>query len=163
MKEEFWDRFTEFYLEPSGQRRGRRRGYPVCSGILYLGDTPEENDRLLTLIMEEKRTAGISTMANRERLGLPLPAAGDLWIGMDSGEVPRCVVRIDHCRILPFRNVDWELAGQEGQDHALPAWQSRWREKLFAECRRSGQSFSMDELMVAECFHLIYAEQDEDF
>ena len=58
--------------------------------------------------------------------------------------------------IVPFNEVTWEMAQQEGEDENLEGWREKYREYLEDEGAVVGFEFSPDIRLVFQTFHVVY-------
>lgn len=121
------------------------------------GDSPALADELLGLVLEGTKRATAALAVEYELAGNPVPAAGDHWVVCDGAGTPRAVLRTTEVRHVPFRDVDAQLARDEGEgDRSLEWWRRehrRYWERVGAE---SGFELSETSVVVAERFCVVW-------
>lgn len=145
------------------------------------GDTPEQADELLDLVLTGRKTATASAywdyeqegrqraaaegaadgpgaadggvdVAIRTDLDVALPEPGLLSIILDGSDTPRALIRTTHVRVVPFAEVDAEHARREGEgDGSLEHWRDAHRD-FFAANAPAGETFGADMPVVLERF-----------
>ena len=86
-------------------------------------------DELLQLYLDGKKTAASSLVIDYESAGEPLPKVGNFWIILDSGGVPKCIVKSIRVEIHRFDRVPESVAAAEGEgDLSLAYWTKAHRE-----------------------------------
>ena len=130
----------------------------VFSGELTFADSGLVGVEQLALVLSGKKTAMFSAFEayaiNRE----PLPLAGEVYIVEDAEGNPRCIVEVTSVQVLPFCDVTWEMARQEGEDESLEVWRDRQRDYLSEEGDISGFTFTESTRLVFEVFQVIYRQ-----
>ena len=86
----------------------------------------------------------------------PLPVSGELYIVVDRANKPQCVIELESVKIVPFNEVTWEMAKQEGEDENLGAWKERQQENLEDEGALVGFEFTPDIKLVFQTFKVVY-------
>jgi len=66
------------------------------------------------------------------------------------------VIETKSVRILPFREVTFDLAGQEGEDEDLASWRAGHERFFTAEGAALGYQFSRDMPVAFETFEVVY-------
>lgn len=150
---QFWeDARTAAKLNPLQEYFGPRMWGSLTPESFAFGDTPAMADELVALVVEGRKTATASALADYESAGEPLPQRGDLFIIVDGSGAPRALIRTTEVRVVPFSEVDADHAAAEGEgDGSLEFWRAGHRS--FFE--RSGV-FSDDMPVVLERFELLY-------
>ncbi|MBQ1711339.1 MAG: ASCH domain-containing protein, partial [Treponema sp.] len=85
-----------------------------------------------------------------------LPISGELYLVFDRGGNPRCVIEIQSVNIIPFNEVTWSMAQQEGEDQDLQTWRDKKQEYLEEEGHIVGFDFTPDIKLVFQTFKVIY-------
>ena len=67
-----------------------------------------------------------------------------------------CVIELQSVNILPFNEVTWEMAKQEGEDESLEAWREKKQEYLEDEGAVLGFEFAPDIKVVFQTFTVVY-------
>ncbi|CAL9284989.1 hypothetical protein SUDANB25_00982 [Streptomyces sp. SudanB25_2051] len=81
-------------------------------------------DRLVAAVLTGAKTATTGLLAEYEREGEPLPAAGTRSALLDSAGRPVAVVEVTRVRVVPLADVDLRHAVDEGEGHRTVA---QWR------------------------------------
>lgn len=150
---QFWeDARTAAKLNPLQEYFGPRMWGSITPESYAVGDSPAMADELAALVVEGRKTATASALADYESAGEPLPQRGDLFIIVDGAGEPRALIRTTDVRVVPFSQVDADHAAAEAEgDGSLERWRSGHRD--FFE-RTIG--FTEDMPVVLERFELLY-------
>ncbi len=108
------------------------------------------------LVEGGKKTCCFSAFESFEINMEPLPVAGEVYIVENTEEEPFCIIEIDDVKVLPFKDVSWEMARQEGEDEDLEAWREKQMEYMIQEGDLCGFDFTEESKVVFEHFHVIY-------
>ena len=87
-------------------------------------------DEKIALVLGGQKTAFFASWATYSIDMEPLPVSGELYIVVDRSNAPRCVIELESVEIVPFNEVTWEMAKQEGEDENLGAWKERQQDYL---------------------------------
>jgi len=158
MIQEFWQRYLD-YRERQPNRRRRMFQPPVCGGTVVPGDTPEECDHMLELMIEGQRKAEIRSLYAWQDSGTPLPGPDEYTIALGSDGQPRCVLRSAGAHIVAFRSMPEEYAMLEGVDLNFRDWQLRSRARFLQESKARGIPFNLDMPIVVNTFEVVYWEE----
>jgi uncharacterized protein YhfF len=91
--------------------------------VFHFGDHPRLADELLGLVLEGRKRATATGLAELERANLPTPRVGDHWIVCDGRSRPRVVGVTTDVRIGPLQSVDDAFAWDEGEgDRTRDDW-----------------------------------------
>jgi uncharacterized protein YhfF len=146
---DFWERCRRALPdEPLGERWVLRR----------MGNTPALCESLLGLIASGDKTGGFSRPEELAAAGLT-PAVGDYVILTDYHGAPRCLVRMEECRLLKFGEIGAKETACESPAARDPeVWRGihrgYWTPVLAAE----GKAFSEDLPVLFQRFRLLYSE-----
>lgn len=84
-----------------------------------------------------------------------MPKVGDMSVITDWDDNPRCVIRTTNIRIIPFKDITYDIAKLEGEDENLELWR-KTHEKFFkAEGEELGYTFSDDMKVLFEEFEVV--------
>lgn len=119
-------------------------------------------NELLKLVMRGKKRATSSSLTGYEIEGDDVPVRGQYNIVTDWDGIPKCVIKTTNVRILPFREVTWELAEKEGEDASLEDWQKSHVSFFEGEGAELGYEFTWDMPVIFEEFRLEYKRRKED-
>lgn len=121
------------------------------------GDTPELADSLLGLVLEGRKTATSTALAEFEEADEALPVAGDLGIVLDGAGRPRALIRTTAVEVVPFAEVPSEHAAAEGEDDgSLASWRTEHERYFRRVLGPLGIEFSETMPVVLERFELRY-------
>ncbi|MGA4850903.1 ASCH domain-containing protein [Streptomyces sp. G5(2025)] len=118
-------------------------------------------DRLVAAILDGSKTSTTGLLADYERGGDPLPAAGERAVVVDSGDRPVAVIETTEVRVVPLADVALAHAVDEGEGYTtVAAWraghESFWHG---AELRAAlgDETFTVDDgtELVLERFRLV--------
>lgn len=116
------------------------------------GDTPEQADELLALVLSGLKTATASAYSEYSEGGLPTP--GSLSILLDSGGHPHALIATTDVQVVPFDQVGADHARAEGEgDLSLEHWRIVHRAFFSAN---GSKEFSEDMDVVLERFEVVY-------
>ena len=120
------------------------------------GDSPEQADALLALVLDGTKTATTSALRDYEADDEPLPEPGTMGILLDGSGHPRALVEVTEVTVVPFEEVTEEHARAEGEgDGSLAAWREE-HERFFRATAPEGVGFSPDMPVVLERFRVVY-------
>lgn len=113
-------------------------------------------NELLRLVLMQQKKATTSSLAALEIENGRVPQDGDYSIVTDWEGIPRCVIRTTKVRIMPFKDMTFEICSLEGEDENLESWQKGHRAFFEAEGKKLGFSFSDDSPIVFEEFEVVF-------
>ena len=145
--DEYWNKFVAAKGLPEDTK---------CSGDLFFEAKGFVSDELNALVISGQKTAFFSSYATFAIDGEPLPVSGELYIVIDRAKNPLCVIELESVNIIPFNEVTWEMAKQEGEDENLEAWRDKKQEYLEDEGAILGFEFEPDIKLVFQTFKVIY-------
>src|SRR5699024_1752786 len=120
------------------------------------GDDPRIADKLIELVLAGVKTATSSMVWEYEDSGEPMPQAGELSILLDGKRVPRALIRTTSADVVPFDDVDEDVAEAEGEDDkSLESWRAE-HESFFRRTMPYGREFAGDMPVLVERFELLY-------
>ncbi|MBR4080929.1 MAG: ASCH domain-containing protein [Clostridia bacterium] len=156
----FWERFILHDMQQVQRLRGRKRDAErQCAGVMRLSPDAQENDLLLEEILLGRRTAYVDTLSHLQQLDREIMQSRQHFILTDSAGQPRCVIHTTGAHFFNFRDMREEWVQMEGVDATLTAWKTRWRAILMQDAQAMGLPLSLDEMMVAETFTVVYQEE----
>ena len=115
--------------------------------------TREGANALLRLVLEGKKRATASSVFSFEAEGAALPRPGDRSVITDWDGTPGCV--IETTRVLPFRDISFDLARLEGENESLSSWREGHIRFFTEEGRTLGYDFTWDLPVVFEEFRVL--------
>jgi uncharacterized protein YhfF/isopentenyldiphosphate isomerase len=118
-------------------------------------------DRLVAAVLSGAKTATTGLFEEYERLGEPLPVAGERAVMIDSALRPVAVVETTDVRVLPVGEVDLSYVREEGEGHdSVAAWRAVherfWQGEQMREVL-GDPDFTVDDRtrVVAQRFHVV--------
>ena len=145
-------------LNPTGYYTGERPLASLRPPAWAFGDTPEQADELLALVLSGIKTAAATALWDYEAAGEELPKPGALGILTDGRGVPHALVVTTQVEIVPFDEVSAEHAYLEGQgDRSLATWREVL-ERSFTEHAVHSRGFSLDMPVVLQRFAVLYSQ-----
>lgn len=123
-----------------------------------MGNAPAICETLLQLVASGQKTGVFSRPEELEAAGLT-PRPGDYVVLTDFDGTPRCLVRIEECRLLRFCEVTAEQTACESPAaRELHVWRGIHRRYWTPILKREGTDFSDDFPVLFQRFRLLYAE-----
>lgn len=149
MIEDFWHRFL---VE---KRLPQDNTYFDC---FHFELTEKWAEELLRLVFCDQKKATASSLYAYEKENLRLPEVGDFSIVTNWAGEPKCVIQTSKVRILPFREMTYDICKLEGEDDTLASWQSVRQRFFKEEGQELGYEFTEDMPVVFEEFEVVYQE-----
>jgi uncharacterized protein YhfF len=123
------------------------------------GDSPEQSDALLALVLDGTKTATAGALWDYEHEGEALPEVGTLSILLDGAGHPRALIEVTDVDVVPFDEVDEDHARREGEgDRSLAHWRDEHR-RFFTSVATHDRGFAEDMPVVLERFRVVYAAE----
>lgn len=146
---EFWERCRRFApREVIGNSYAIRR----------MGNAPAIGETLLGLVACGEKTGIFSRLLDLERAGV-VPQVGDLVIFTDHNNRPRCLVRMEECRLMKFSEVGpAQTACESPAARDVEVWRDIHRRYWAPILAAEGSAFSADMPLLFQRFRLIYSE-----
>jgi uncharacterized protein YhfF len=149
-------------LNPAGFYTGERPLGSLRPPAWAFGDTPEQADELLALLLSGAKTATADALWDYEAEGEQLPSPGALGIVTDGRGVPHALIVTTQVEVVPFAEVSAEHAYLEGEgDRSLATWREV-HERSFTEHARHSHAFSRDMPVVLQRFAVLYGQTSAD-
>ena len=145
--DEYWNKFLAAKALPSETK---------CAGDLFFEAKGFVSDQMNAQVLGGQKTAFFSSYATFAIDGEPLPVSGELYIVVDRANNPLCVIELQSVNIIPFNEVTWEMAKQEGEDENLEQWREKKKEYLEDEGAVLGFEFAPDIKLVFQTFTVVY-------
>ncbi len=117
--------------------------------------TEKACNELLSLVLQGKKRATSSSLEGYRLQNEKIPESGDMSVITDWSGKPRCVIRTADVKILPFRDIPFELAALEGEDDSLDSWRRNHETFFRAEGKELGYRFAEDMNVVFEIFEVL--------
>ncbi|MGN1147892.1 MAG: ASCH domain-containing protein, partial [Lachnospiraceae bacterium] len=99
-------------------------------------------NELLRLVLDGAKKATSSSLWGYEIEGDKIPQKGDYYIVTDWDGNPGCVIETTRVRILPFKDITFDICRLEGEDDSLESWQKGHISFFEAEGKELGYTFS---------------------
>lgn len=148
--------FFNQYLKDTGQNLENA----VYNGELCFEDSGWGGQSQLALVLGGQKTAIFTSFPSFEINRETIPVAGEVYIVEDTNEEPCAVIRISDVKIIPFNEISWDLARQDGENWNIDEWRDKEREFFKDEADLCGFEFSEDMKVVCEIFELIYRKKN---
>ena len=110
---------------------------------------------LLGLVLSGKKRATSSSLLGYETEGEPIPLAGEMSVITYFDGTPACIIKTENVRIIPYRDITFELAVKEGEDDSLESWREHHARFFTEEGKEIGYTFTEDMPVVFEEFEVI--------
>lgn len=110
---------------------------------------------LLDLVLKGQKKATSSSMPGYQVSGENVPKEGALSVITDWNGTPRCVIRTTRVRVIPYKDITFELARLEGEDDTLESWQKNHEKFFTEEGKELGYQFSENMEVVFEEFEVV--------
>ena len=110
---------------------------------------------LLDLVLKGQKKATASSVLGYRIEGEEIPKEGNLSVITDWDGNPRCVIKTTRVRIIPYKDITFDIAKLEGEDDTLESWRKN-HEKFFTEEGKDlGYKFSEEMEVIFEEFEVI--------
>ena len=121
------------------------------------GDTPALADQLLGLVLDGRKRATSTLLAEFAAEGQDVVRVGDHWIVTDAAGAPRAILRTTETRIGPFLSVDDAFAFDEGEDdRSRESWIREHRRYWTRRCAHLGIPWTEDAEILFERFEVVH-------
>lgn len=149
--EQFWQRYLATL--PTGQ------AHPARYQAWHFADNQPAADLLAQLVVDGVKSATASLGWVYDWQNEPYPQPGDLSVITDWAGNPHCMIETTDVEIMPFDQVSFEFAAEEGEGFGtLAEWRAVHWEIFSRECAIIERSPVMDMPVVCERFRLVYKE-----
>lgn len=128
----------------------------MCAGDINFESKGFSNDVQISMILSGAKTAVFTSFASYAIDGEPLPVTGELYMVFDRSDNPRAIIQLESVNIVPFNEVTWLMASQDGEDSNLDEWKSKMQENLELEGSIVGFDFTPDMKLVYQTFSVVY-------
>ena len=110
---------------------------------------------LLDLVLKGQKKATASSVLGYQIEGEEISKEGNLSVITDWDGNPRCVIKTTRVRIIPYKDITFDIAKLEGEDDTLESWRKN-HEKFFTEEGKDlGYKFSEEMEVIFEEFEVI--------
>lgn len=110
---------------------------------------------LLDLVLKGQKRATSSSVLGYRIEGEEIPKAGNISVITDWDGNPRCVVRTTKVRIIPYKDITFDIAKLEGEDDTLESWRNNHEAFFKEEGMELGYEFSEDMEVIFEEFEVV--------
>ena len=110
---------------------------------------------LLGLVLQGKKRATASSLLAYQIEGEPLPQEGSMSVITYWDGTPGCIVRITAVRVIPYREITFDIAKLEGEDDDLASWRRTHEQFFTAEGKEVGYAFTEDMPVIFEEFEVV--------
>ena len=110
---------------------------------------------LLGLVLDGKKRATASSLWGYALEGEALPEAGQMSVITYWDGTPGCVIRTMNVRIIPYREMTYDIAKLEGEDDTLESWKKNHEAFFTEEGKELGYTFSEDMPVIFEEFEVV--------
>ncbi|MDR0488019.1 MAG: ASCH domain-containing protein [Propionibacteriaceae bacterium] len=156
------DLLQQFWIAAQGHAKlgdldvivGKAWSQTVVPPAWSFGDSPEFANELLSLVMEDRKTATTSLMQEYDKDEEAIPHVGDLSIILDGQGTPTVLIKTVEVCIQPFGEVTSEQAEAEGEgDRTLESWRADHQRYWV----REGYEITDESLVIWERFKVLYS------
>ena len=125
--------------------------------VFYFGTTKSVANELADLVKNGDKQATTSLLCMYEIENEDIPKKNDISIITDYDGVAQCIIRTKKIFVVPFKDVNEEMAFIEGEgDKSLLHWRKIHLECFKEECEVVNLSFNEDFEIVFEEFELLF-------
>jgi uncharacterized protein YhfF len=135
----------------------RRLPEHVHYQVWYFGDSQGMARELAELVIAGNKTATASMVSVNQIKHDTAPVVGGYSVVTDFDNEPKCVIRTEEVRHLPFSEVDEKFAFDEGEgDRSLEYWRTVHRDYFKKEALENSVEFGPRSMICCERFALLY-------
>ncbi len=145
---EYWEKFLA--------QSGKKSDEVAFSGEIGYEGYSLDGEDLLTLVLNGKKTASFTCYDSYEINRELLPVPGEYYIVEDGDDKPVCIIQLLDVKVLPFKDVTWDMAVKEGEDDNLSSWREKQMDYMTDEAAICGFDFTEDSSVVFESFKIVY-------
>ena len=120
--------------------------------------TEKSANQLLRLVLIGQKQATSSSLLAYQNGGERVPQVGDLSIVTDWEGTPKCVIETTNVRIIPFKDITFDICKREGEDDNLESWRHGHINFFSREGVELGYKFTEDMPVVFEDFKMVFSE-----
>ncbi len=125
--------------------------------IWYFGNSQEMSIYLANFVVNGTKRATASLVLVNEKIPENAPIADGYSVVTDFEGKPLCIIQTTEIRHIPFLEVDYSFAKDEGEgDENIDDWRKGHRDYFTKECRELGFEFDEKMLVCCERFRLLY-------
>lgn len=112
-------------------------------------------NNLLDLVLKGQKKATASSVLGYQIEGEEIPKEGNLSVITDWDGNPRCVIKTTRVRIIPYKDITFDIAKLEGEDDTLESWRKNHEKFFTEEGKELGYKFSEEMEVIFEEFEVI--------
>ncbi len=125
--------------------------------IWFFGNSLEMSLQLANFVVYGTKRATASLVLINEKIPENAPIPDGYSVVTDFEGKPLCVIQTTEIRLIPFLEVDYAFAKDEGEgDENIEDWRKGHRDYFTKECREMGFEFDETMLVCCERFKLLY-------
>ncbi|MCR5786351.1 MAG: ASCH domain-containing protein [Acholeplasmatales bacterium] len=110
---------------------------------------------LLDLVLKGQKKATSSSYEGLLLSGEEIPKIDSLSVITDWDGNPRCIIKTTNVRILPYKDITFDIAKLEGEDDNLNSWRETHKKFFAEEGKELGYEFNMNMKVVFEEFEVV--------
>ena len=110
---------------------------------------------LLDLVLKGQKKATASSVLGYQIEGEEIPKEGNLSVITDWDGNPRCVIKTTRVRIIPYKDITFDIAKLEDEDDTLESWRKNHEKFFTEEGKELGYKFSEEMEVIFEEFEVI--------
>ncbi len=115
------------------------------------------NELLRLVLIGQKKATASSLLVYGIQASNP-PKVGDYSVVTNFANEPKCVIQTTNVRIIPFKDMTFDICKLEGEDENLESWREGHIRFFTHEGKKMGYEFSEDMPVVFEEFEVVYKE-----
>jgi uncharacterized protein YhfF len=125
--------------------------------VWFFGNSQEMSIDLANFVVNGTKRATASLVLVNEKIPENAPIPDGYSVVTDFEGKPLCIIQTTEIRHIPFLEVDFSFAKDEGEgDQNIDDWRKGHREYFTKECRELGFEFEETMLVCCERFDLLY-------
>lgn len=125
--------------------------------VWYFGNSQEMSINLANFVVNGTKRATASLVLVNEKIPENAPIPNGYSVVTDFEGKPMCIIQTTEIRHVPFLEVDFQFAKDEGEGFEnIEEWRKGHRDYFTKECREMGFEFDETMLVCCERFKLLY-------
>ena len=117
--------------------------------------TEDACNYLLDLVLKGQKKATASSVWGYEIEGEEIPQEGNMSVITYWDGKPGCVIKTTRVRIIPYKDITFEIAKLEGEDDSLASWRKNHEHFFREEGKELGYEFSEEMPVIFEEFEVV--------
>lgn len=143
--------FWEAFLEEKGLDKNTR-----YYESFHFELTEKWANELLRLVLIGQKKATASSLWYYQLTCSKIPEVGDYSIVTDWDNNPKCVIMTTSIRVIPFKDITYDICKLEGEDDNLESWRQGHKKFFTNDGKEVGYEFTEDMPVVFEEFIVVY-------